>query len=316
VRFATLHSGGTAAMYVAVDRGFFQQEGVTLDFVPFSNPADMVPALATNQIETASIGTPAMWNAIARGAGIKLVLDQSTFYPGSSSNALLVRKSVYDAGRGRSLADLPGLTVALAPPGTASTLACALSAALERTGLSLDDLNIQALPFPEMPPALANGAVDAALAAEPFLTRAVRDGIGVKVMDTGEMYPNFTVAVIGFSSAFYADRAVAKRYVRAYVRGVREYNAAIAGQGGTTRAQVNESMARYTSMDLASVSQMVPPGFSPNGVPNRDALLYCYRLFRDRGVITEAVPDPVLADLWAADLVDEVLQELGRLPDK
>src|SRR5687767_14313006 len=50
VRFATLHSGGTAAMYVAVDRGFFQQEGVTLEFVPFSNPADMIPALATNQI--------------------------------------------------------------------------------------------------------------------------------------------------------------------------------------------------------------------------------------------------------------------------
>ena len=67
--------------------------------------------------------------------------------------------------------------------------------------------------------------------------------------------------------------------------------------------------------DPPQLKLMVPPWFNPNGVPNRESLLYCYRLFRDRGVVTEAVPESVFATLWASDLVDEVLQDLGRLPE-
>src|SRR5438477_9039 len=44
VRYATQLASAGAALYVAQDRGYFQQEGIDLDFVPFTNNSEMVPS--------------------------------------------------------------------------------------------------------------------------------------------------------------------------------------------------------------------------------------------------------------------------------
>ena len=46
--------------------------------------------------------------------------------------------------------------------------------------------------------ALANGAVDAAMISEPFMTRAQRQGTIVRLVGVDELYPNFTLTVVGF----------------------------------------------------------------------------------------------------------------------
>lgn len=45
------------------------------------------------------------------------------------------------------------------------------------------------------------------------------------------------------------------------------------------------------------------------------SLLHAYRWFRERGFIPEPVPETVLAELWGLELVDEVLDALGRVPE-
>src|SRR5712692_8753414 len=65
VRLGTQPSTVGAALYIAADRGYFQQEGIEPELVPFTNASEMIPALATDQLDTASIGgNPAMWNAV------------------------------------------------------------------------------------------------------------------------------------------------------------------------------------------------------------------------------------------------------------
>ncbi|HLH22580.1 MAG TPA: ABC transporter substrate-binding protein [Chloroflexota bacterium] len=304
-------------LFIAADRGYFQQEGLDVELVSFNDASQMIPALATEQIEAAGIAAnPAMWNALARDVKLKAVLDQATFRPGHGTTALLMRKQVYDSGRGHSLADLRGLTIAFTPPGKGTTNACAMAPALERAGASFDDFTIQTLAFPEMLPALANGAVDGAVAAEPFMTRALQQGSAVKVMGEDEMYPNFTVAFIGYSSALYADRPTAERWARGYLRAVRAYQAALAGQGGDlTRDQVDEIVARHTGIDVPTVRAMVPLGQDPNGYPNRDSMLYCYQFFRDQGLIPQALPQSTIDALWGTDIVDDLLKDLGRVPE-
>jgi NitT/TauT family transport system substrate-binding protein len=304
-------------VFIAADRGFFQQEGLDVELVSFSDASQMIPALATGQIDSAGIAAnPAMWNAVARGVSLKAVLDQATFRPGNGTTALLIRKQVYDSGRGHSLADLRGLTIAITPPGKGTTNACAMAPALQRAGASFDDFNIQTLPFPEMLPALANGAVDGAVAAEPFMTRAVQQGSAGKVMGMDEMYPNFTVAFIGFSGALYADRPTAQRWARGYLRAVRAYQAALTGQGSDlTRDQVDEIVARHTNIDAAVVRAMVPLGQNPNGFPDRDSMRYCYQFFRDEGLIPQPVSPAAMDALWGTDVVDDVLRDLGRVPE-
>jgi NitT/TauT family transport system substrate-binding protein len=318
VRFATQFASGGVPMYLAVDRGYFQQEGVDLEFVPFASNSEMVPAIATDQVEAGGLSlNAATLNALARGIRLKAVLDAGSLRPGHGFTALVIRKEVYDAGRGRSLADLAGLNLANTPPGKATTNYCAMAAALQRAGAPESDVSILPLPFPDMVTALANGAIDGALMGEPFLSRSLRQGTAVKVMSQDEMYPYFTVIFVAYSSGLYANRPAAKGFARAYIRAVRDYQAAISGASGSAdRAQVDESIARYTRIDVATVREMAPVGFSPNGLLNQDSMLWCYQWLRDQGFVPDPVPEGTLAALWGTELVDEVLGEIGRLPEQ
>ena len=66
---------------------------------------------------------------------------------------------------------------------------------------------------------------------------------------------------------------------------------------------------------MPSWLRISPPGYSVNGLPNKDAMLYCYQFFRDQGLVPEPVSDAAMAALWGTDLTEEALNELGRLPE-
>ena len=118
---------------------------------------------------------------------------------------------------------------------------------------------------------------------EPFLTRAVQQRTAVKVMGIGEMYPNFTIASLGFAESLYTNRPAAKGFVRAYIRSIREYLAAVNGASGSAaREEIDALVASHTNIDLETVRAMIPPNFSPNGLPNRESMLFCYGFFRRR----------------------------------
>src|SRR5829696_815600 len=55
VRMGTQTSVNDIAMWLGAERGYFQEEGIDLDLVPFSNASEMVPALATDQMEAGGI---------------------------------------------------------------------------------------------------------------------------------------------------------------------------------------------------------------------------------------------------------------------
>jgi NitT/TauT family transport system substrate-binding protein len=317
VRMATQNNASDVAAYLALDHGYFQQEGIELELVPFSSASEMMPALATGHVEVSSIaGNPAGFNAIARGVEFKLVVDKGSFYGTYGDQYLVVRKDLHDRGRGQRLEDLRGLTVAITPPGKGTVSACALAAGFQRAGMTLDDVNIQPLPFPEMVAAFANNAVDAGLISEPFLAGVVRQGTGVKVLSVGDLFPGFQFGVVGFSKELYANRPVAKAWVRAYLRAARAYNAALADRPSElSRTQVYESVARHTRMEPGTVREMAPPGIHPNGQPHRESIMYCYQFFRDQGLIPEPVTEAGFAALFGTDLVDEVLAEIGRVPE-
>jgi NitT/TauT family transport system substrate-binding protein len=318
IRVASQFASTDVGHFVALDRGYYQQEGLDVELVNFSNASEMIPALATDQVDVGGIGgNPAMWNAVARGVRFKLVLDKSTTWPGTGNTALVVRKEVWDSGRGRRLDDLKGLRIAFTPPGKATTNAMPMDVGMQRVGASIDDVETESLPFPDMVAALTNGSVDGAVIVEPFLSRVVRQGVVTRVATMDEMYPEFTIGVVGLSASLYADRPTAKRLARAYIRALRDYNNAVFGRtSDADRAQIDEIMARYTKIDLDSVRQMAPVGLSSNGLYNVESIRHAYRWFRERGFIPEPVSDAAMEDLWGMDLTEEVLAEIGRVPER
>jgi NitT/TauT family transport system substrate-binding protein len=317
VRIATARTASDAGLFLAADKGYYQQEGLDVDLIPFNATSEMLPAVGTGQVETVTVGpNPATLNALARGVPLKAVLDTGSFRPGVQYQAVVVRKELYDRGRGRDLADLRGMSLATTPPGKATTSACGLAAGLQRIGMTLDDLDIVPLTFPDMVPALANGAVDSALMSEPFKTRALRQGTIVPTVSTSELYPNFALGLIAFSTDFYNNRPAGKAFARAYVKAIRELLDARAGRTSpAVRAELEEIIARNTGLDAATVHDMDLPGFNPNGVPTQEGMLYCYQFFRDLNLVPEPVSEATFASLWGTDLIEEVLREIGRVPE-
>src|SRR5688500_7270333 len=72
VRMGSQLVAGDIAIFVAQELNYFAQEGIDFEIVSFSNASEMIPALATDQIEVGSMpANPAGWNAVARGIPIK-----------------------------------------------------------------------------------------------------------------------------------------------------------------------------------------------------------------------------------------------------
>src|SRR5262249_54471127 len=93
---ATVHLGsvGTltgAPLYLARQRGYFTAEGLDVDTIGFKVSADVIPALATGDVDAASLAlNPALFNAVTRGIKLMLVADMGSNQRGRTTSALVI----------------------------------------------------------------------------------------------------------------------------------------------------------------------------------------------------------------------------------
>src|SRR5437016_2781843 len=107
VKVATQPIISFAPVFVGRERGYFRQEGIEIEEVAFDTSAQIMPSLAADQIDVAAGGTAAgLFNAIAQGISVRIVLDQWTAFPGNEAGGVIVRKELIDSGRVRQPADL------------------------------------------------------------------------------------------------------------------------------------------------------------------------------------------------------------------
>src|SRR4051794_29913126 len=150
-----------AGLYLAEARGYFREQGIELDRQVIPVAAEALPQLVTGRLDALALSPSAgMLNALGRGIPLKIVADKGREGPGFAFQSVLLRHELLDNGSVRTAADLRGRRVALPQLGT--PLEASLAAGLAQGGLSIDDVQIELLTFPDMVPALANAGVDAA----------------------------------------------------------------------------------------------------------------------------------------------------------
>jgi NitT/TauT family transport system substrate-binding protein len=169
-----------AGYYMADAMGFFREEGMEVSITGFNSAAQMIAPLGTGELDvgggTVSAG---FYNAVGRGILMKIVADQASIKPGYGYSSLMVRKDLVDSGRYKSFADLKGMKVAIGAPGTGT--ASALNEALKKGGLRYSDVDVVYIGFPEHLPTYKNKGIDASITNEPTMTRAIEDGVAVRV---------------------------------------------------------------------------------------------------------------------------------------
>lgn len=162
-----------APVYVAEDKGYFEEEGLDVELQTFKSGSDAIPLASSGQLDAIAAGFSAgMFSAIDSGLGVKVVGSMGVSDGSQDSPTDLVGSTGVD-----SIQDLEGKNIGVAG-GAGGTGAYLTALALEGEGLSLSDVNLVNLGNPDMPAALKNGGIDAGLISAPFSQNAIDDGDG------------------------------------------------------------------------------------------------------------------------------------------
>jgi NitT/TauT family transport system substrate-binding protein len=309
VQLGLVVSTSDAGFYVGIDQGYYLEQGLELETIPFDSAARMVVPLGAGQLDVGGGSHSAgLFNAIARGISIKLVGDKGSLLPGHGFVALLLQRELAASGRLRTPDDLRGRRVATTAMGNIGDIV--LAGWLRQAGLTLDDVELVELGFPDHASALASGAVDASSTIEPFVTRILDQGVGRLYGRADTLLPGHQIAEVFYSAQFARERPeLGRRFMVAYLRAVRYYNDAFSRGDVARRQEVITTLARHTPVrDVALYDRMVMPGLNPDGRVNVASLAADQEFWLARGVQQARVD---LSEVVDYSFVDAALQALG-----
>lgn len=289
VRVGLLASVSDSGVYIGLERGYYRELGLELAVETVPDPNTIVTLTSANQLDVGGSGVTANpFQAAIRGIPVKLVADKGQQRPGFGYYPLMARQDLYESGQLRTFADLRGRQVGKL--GRCDSQDPQLERALERGGLTRDDVELRYMSFPDMNVALANRGLDATWQVEPLATLAEDRGIARRLFGGDEIYPNQQLAALYYAPDFAARTDAAQRFMIAYVRSLRDYNDAFVRNVG--RAAVAQILAKYTTVtDLALYDRIVPAGLDPDGRLNVQGIRDDVAMFVRLGCIDGAAPD-------------------------
>jgi NitT/TauT family transport system substrate-binding protein len=221
-----------------------------------------------------------------------------------------VRKDHVESGRYKTLADLKGMKVAGSAPGGSATTT--LDKLLEKASLRIADVERIYLGFPQQAIALLNKAVDAALPTEPSASEAVKNGSAVRIIGDDEIYPGHQLTAIFYTGQFIQSKPdAARRFMRAYIGAVREYNDAL--ENGKLTGPKGEEMigilTQYAAIkDPQIYRSIVAANIDPDGKVDIPSLKGDIAIFAKEGLIEGKVDMDKVID---TSFAEAVVKELG-----
>ena len=287
VKLGDLPAISNAGIYIAIEKGYFQERGVAVDIERFASAGKMTAPLATGQLDV-SVGSPSagLFNSIAGGMDFKIVADKGQVRPGYNFIPLIVRKDLVDSGKVKTLKDLKGLKIANGAKGI--NLDYFLAKMLEHVGLGYDAVDVVYMSYPDGVKALASRAVDAAFAPEPWGAQAEKEKIGTRLFVTEDVpaLATFQVAAIMYSGKFIKERPkVARAFMQAYVQGLKLYNS----KGGLKDAEIAGILAKHLKLPVETIQATFPVYLDPSGKLRVQDLAAFQDWFHRMGWVKETV---------------------------
>ncbi|MGH3390934.1 MAG: ABC transporter substrate-binding protein [Actinomadura sp.] len=165
-----------AAAFLAQDKGIFRKHGLNVEFVPAANPTAIVAAMISGQQQFGFITDPVLINVNNTGTPLKCVSPVIGRQPSNSERdgtTLLAAK-----GSGiKGVKDLAGKKVGVVQLNSLNTVD--VQALATQEGIDHTSIQFIQIPFPQLPAALSQGRVEAAIIVQPFAQTALDQGATV-----------------------------------------------------------------------------------------------------------------------------------------
>ena len=270
-----------APYYIAEANGYFADENLDIEFVESQRGVDTIPLLIQGDLDVwnGSINA-ALLNAAAAGEPVRVVADKGSLPAGACGyTGYMSSADVLDADGNIDASMIAGGRIA---SGGGMTTGFALANFLAALGLDESDVSIDTMGMSDRSAALQAGQVEVSSIAEPSITRLEEEGL-VLLADGAEHSPDLTLAVVGFGPRLLNDRPdIGERFMRAYLRGVADY------QAGPTADNLT-IVADATEVAPEILEEACWPAVSADGSINTDVLADAQRWAIDDGQLERVV---------------------------
>jgi NitT/TauT family transport system substrate-binding protein len=315
VAVGLVNASSDVGFFIADAKGYFTKAGIDVKFVSFDSAAKMVAPLGAGHLDVgAGAASAGLYNAVGRGIRVKIVADKARNIKGSGFQAFMVRKDLVDSGKVKKLADLKGMKVAITSTGGSD--ASVLDQAMQSAGLQYEDVEKIYLGFPQHAVAFQNGAIAASITTEPTVSKIVSQGAAVRFTGNDAFYPDAQVAVVLFSGGFAEQRPqVARRFMKAYLQGVRDFNAAVVNGRltGPGADQIVGVLAKYSIIkDPETLRTMYVHTADPDGKLSIESLKKDLAFFKRTGDVKSNITVEQVIDTSFAAAVAKELGPVGK----
>lgn len=225
LRLGTMRLNSAAPFFVALDKGFFADEGLQVHIEYFDAAAQLPVAAVANSIDVGMTAfTAAYFNLAAKG-GLKLICGDSRPHPAFPNNQLVASRNGHDAGL-RSFADIRGRRLGITTIGSSFHYQFGVIAAKFAFPLSQVEL-VPLQTLPNLGSAIAAGKLDGAILPSTVAEPLVRAGSGVFIGNTAENDLTQGSGVFTRPDFIAANRTAVDRFVRAHRRAMAFSNRAV-----------------------------------------------------------------------------------------
>lgn len=308
LQIAYLPGLGMAPFFVAADKGYFVEQGLTVELQNVRNVDEMLAPISTGKIDVALMtATTGFLNAMNQKLDFRVVAGVADpQVPPPSAPVVAVRKALSDSGEVTEMADLKGRKVAINLRGSA--LEFLIYRGLQQAGLTLDDVEFVTIPGTQMLAALENSAVDAVVAGGLNMENMIAQEAAVPLLSTGDLPSVVDGRGIVFGQRLLdpANREVAIRILVAYLQAARFLN-----DGGWEEPEVIASLQKYTGMEPAMINRAVKDFFAADGVIDETSLMELQAFQVEQGYVeyTDAIPAAAMIDVT---MVSEAVARLEQ----
>lgn len=252
-----------APFFIAIEEGYFSEQGLDVEVSPLTQQQELLPALASGDLDATSAMLGAgMFNTIDRSGTIKIVAGVNYIDPGyeCSTFATIGAGSMAAEGDLNDPAYLRGKTVDIVET---TWMEYYFEKELETLGMSLDEFAIVDFPTPAQPEAMTQGTLHISTQSEPWITRMVDAGHQSFLAPVGDILPDSQVTALLIGSSLQGE--VGERFVAAYLQAARQY------MEGKTERNI-EILSKHTQLEPELLARLCWPTISVNGDLNLESM--------------------------------------------
>lgn len=261
------------AAFVAKDEGFFDKNGLKVEFLPTGSNQTLVAALMAGSHQIVAVSPTVLLQAVDSGIDLVVVSNCGVTAPRTAKNVGLAVRGGVELAKPE---DLIGKRVGT--PSIGGTLDILFRQWLKQKNISDKKVTFIEVPIPNTADVLKGGTIDAIIAGQPSLGRAVTQSNGKVAFSFMTELP---------ADVPYTTFVATREWAKANPAAIASFRAAFAGAADFIRSnpdKTREIVSKYTRLPIEVLNGIELPECKP--VPTVAALDYLEAAMRDGGLLS------------------------------